>query len=111
METPRIYADFQNLDENNRIRLTSEGTRTDIARIGLELKEGLRAAFCMDDADDSGRPDPLVVDGVVTFNAVERCWVATVDWDSATHASDRNPGPAIADGASDVTSPFSARSA
>jgi hypothetical protein len=86
--TNRIYADFQNLDDDNRLRLTCAGTRHDLERHGIELKEGLKLALYTDDADDQGHSDPLLADGVVHFNSTDQCWVAEIDWDALRHASD-----------------------
>ncbi|MFO0844075.1 MAG: hypothetical protein U0797_17020 [Gemmataceae bacterium] len=85
---PRIYADFQNLDNYNRLRLTCAGTLDDLSRQNLQLREGLVLTLYMDDADDKGRPDELLADGTVRYNAEERCWVAEVDWTALRHASD-----------------------
>jgi hypothetical protein len=82
-----IYADFQNLDDENRLRLTCAGTSADLERLGVQLREGLRLTFYTDDADDEGRPDPLLIDGTVHYDERERCWVAAVDWGRLRHAS------------------------
>lgn len=87
MNALRIYADFQKLDDDNRLKLTCRGTLQDLQRFGVQLHEGLRLTFFTDDADDEGRPDDLLIDGVVQFNAEERCWVAAVDWTMLRHAS------------------------
>jgi len=88
MNTPRIYADFQNLDDHNRLRLNCAGTSQDLARHGIELREGLVLTFYMDDADDRGQPDDLLADGRVEFNTEEGCWVAVVDWSALRQASE-----------------------
>jgi hypothetical protein len=80
MSTPRVYADFQNLDDANRLRLTCAGTLRDLQRQGIQLQEGLVLTFYSDDADDQGQPDELRVAGVVHYDADGQCWVATVDW-------------------------------
>lgn len=87
MSTLRIYADFQNLDDN-RLRLTCAGTIEDLAQQGIELREGLALTFYMDDADDSGRSDPLLAEGIVHYQEEERTWVASIDWSALRHASD-----------------------
>lgn len=84
----RVYADFLNLDDHNRLRLTCAGTQQDIARQGIELREGLALAFYTDDAADKGDPDELRINGVVQYNHEEGCWVAAVDWAALRHASD-----------------------
>jgi hypothetical protein len=88
MANPRVYADFQNLDDDNRVKLTCVGTREDLARQGIELQEGLVLTLYSDDADDQGRPDELRVEGVVHYQAAEQCWVAEVDWAALRHASE-----------------------
>ena len=41
MPIPRVYADFQNLDDENRLRLTCVGTKEDLARqtSGVECRK------------------------------------------------------------------------
>lgn len=92
MANPKVYADFQNLDDFNRLRLTCAGTVEDLTRLGIELREGLALMCYMDDADDQGRPDELRAEGVVHFNETERCWVASIDWSALHHASEER-GP------------------
>ncbi len=88
MAASRVYADFQNLDDFNRLRLTCAGTLADLRQQGIELREGLILKLYTDDADDEGRPDELQAEGVVQYNADERCWVAVIDWSAIRHASD-----------------------
>jgi hypothetical protein len=88
MSKPKVYADFQNLDDTNRLRLTCVGTLDDLARQKIELREGLVLTFYMDDADDHGRPDELLGDGVVHYDECARSWVASIDWARVRHASD-----------------------
>ena len=54
---PRVYADFQDLDDRNRLRLTCAGTARDLERLGLSLREGLVLTLYTDDEDESSRPD------------------------------------------------------
>ena len=88
MAAPRVYADFQNLDDENRLRLVCAGTRRDLERQKIELREGMALTLYTDDADDQGRPDELVADGVAHFNEEENCWVEAIDWQAIRHASD-----------------------
>jgi hypothetical protein len=94
MRDAKIYADFNNLDDHNRLKLTCSGTITDLANHGISLREGLTLTFYMDDADDSGEPDEILVDGVVHYEEDERHWVASVDWSGIRHASDEGRSPA-----------------
>jgi hypothetical protein len=96
----KIYADFQNLDDFNRLRLTCAGTQQDLERQSIELNEGMVLTFYMDDADDQGEADELRTEGVVHYDERESIWVASVDWSSVRHASDEeepsrseDPGP------------------
>ena len=41
MALPKVYADFQNLDDENRLRLTCAGTTEDLRRQGISLRDGL----------------------------------------------------------------------
>jgi hypothetical protein len=88
MAPPRVYADFQNLDDANRLRLTCAGTLQDLAKHGLQLHEGLVLTLYSDDADDHGRPDELRVEGVVHYDPDGQCWVATINWAAIRHASE-----------------------
>src|SRR2546422_2402567 len=90
MATPKVYADFQNLDDSNRLRLTCAGTREDLSRQAIELRDGLVLTFYTDDADDQGRPDELRVEGVVHYDQQEQCWIGVVDWSALRHGSDED---------------------
>jgi hypothetical protein len=88
MTTARVYADFQDLDDCNRLKLTCAVTAADLARQGIQLQEGLVLSFYMDDSDDQGQPDELRVEGPVHFDEKARCWVAAIDWSAVRHASE-----------------------
>ncbi|MBO0700470.1 MAG: hypothetical protein J2P46_18880 [Zavarzinella sp.] len=97
---PRLYADFQNLDDEGRVRLNTQGTLQDLARLNRTLTDGAPVVLYTDDADEEGRPDDLLVDAVAQRTA-EGAWVADADWHSLRHASDEGPtngppGPASA---------------
>lgn len=88
MSTAKIYADFQNLDDFNRLRLTCAGTLEDLANQGIKLKEGMSLTFYTDDVDHQGKPDELLVEGATHYNDEEQCWVAAIDWSDIRHASE-----------------------
>jgi len=88
MVKPKIYADFHNADSQARLRLNCVGTTEDLARLQVELREGLLLTLYADDLDDNGDLDELLVDGVVSFSEEEHCWVAAIDWSAIHHASD-----------------------
>jgi hypothetical protein len=88
MTSPQVYADFQNLDDANRLRLTCAGTFQDLRREGIELRNGLVLTFYTDDEDDDGQPDELRAEGIVEYDTQRGCWVATIDWTALRHASE-----------------------
>jgi hypothetical protein len=88
MDMPRVYADFQNLDDQNRLRLTCAGTRRDLERQGIDLREGMALTVYTDDANDEGQADELLADGIVHYDLQENCWVVAIDWRAIRHASD-----------------------
>jgi hypothetical protein len=90
MSPPKVYADFHNLDDANRVRLTCAGTAADLSRQQIELREGLVLTLYMDDADDDGQADELRVEGIVQFCPDERIWTASVDWTAIRHASEES---------------------
>ena len=90
MAPPRVYADFQNLDDENRLRLTCAGTRQDLERQGIELREGMVLTLYSDDANDEGQPDELLAEGIVQYDEAAKCWVAAIDWQAVYHASEKS---------------------
>jgi hypothetical protein len=74
--------DFQNLDDENRLRLICAGTLQDLEQQGIELREGMALTFYTDDANDKGQPDELLADGIVRFNKADNCWEPEIDWNA-----------------------------
>jgi len=91
MTAPRVHADLQNLDDENRLRLNCAGTRQDLEWQGIELREGMVLTLYTDDANDEGLPDELLAEGIVHYSDTEKCWVAAIDWQGISHAS-KKPG-------------------
>ncbi len=71
METARVYADFHNADPQGRLRLICNGTKEDLCRQGIVLREELILQLYMEDVETTG---------VVTFSPAEGIWVAEIDW-------------------------------
>jgi len=86
---PRLYADFQKLDDEGRTILVCWGTYHDLDQLGIELREGLEVVFYSDDGDDEGNRDDLEVDGVVEFDPASGQWKGRFDPEAFRHASDR----------------------
>lgn len=89
MNIPRVYADFQNADQQGRLRLTCAGTVEDLSKASVKLQEGLSLLLYTDDLDAHGQPLELLVEGLVTFSQDERCWVAIIDWNAIRRVSQR----------------------
>ena len=85
-----IYVDFLKRDSFGRVKLTTIGTREDLAAQGIELHEGMRLVFWSDDADNAGARHDLLADGVVMFNESDGVWVADIDENSFRHVSDES---------------------
>jgi hypothetical protein len=68
----RVYADFQNADVQERLRLNCVGTLADLSCQGIELSVGRSLIFYSED---------LEVLGVVEYSEAEHLWVARIDWD------------------------------
>jgi len=85
-----IYADFQNADQQGRIRLNCAGTTVDLVKKQAQLQEGLQVLLYCDDADVSGHNVRLEVEGTVTYSPVEQCWVAVIDWRQIRHRLDNS---------------------
>ena len=98
MSKPKVYADFQNLNDSNRLILTCTDTIDDLAHQRIELIEGLSLTFYIDDANDRGEPDELRVDGVVSYDKTACSWAASVDWSAVRHASDEGKPNAVGPG-------------
>ena len=99
MYAGRIYADFQNLDDENRVRLDCAGTQRDLAASGVRLASGLLLPLYTDDADDEGNADPLLADATVELSESESMWVAKVDWSAVRRASElATPEPSSRNG-------------
>ena len=62
MASPRVNADFHNLDDENRLRLVSACARRDLERQQIQLSEGMTLTLYTDDAADAGHPDELLAD-------------------------------------------------
>ena len=69
----RVFADFNNADEDSNLRLNSIGTMEDLARQKIELKNGKILTFYSED---------LEVEGIVKHSPEENIWVAVIDWDN-----------------------------
>lgn len=82
-----IYIDTNHYDEAKRFILTKVGTIEDLERLKIELQEGLKLVFYTDDADDDGKSDDLVAEGIVEYDKENNRWVARVDWNEFRNIS------------------------
>ena len=84
----RIYVDFMKTDAHGRLRLICIGTKQDLAKHGITLAEGMRLRVYSDDADERGRRDDLLAEGVVHYDAEADEWVLALDPGSLRHESE-----------------------
>lgn len=87
MSEPRIYADYMKTDHYGRLILICYGTARDLEQHGIVLEEGLALTFYMDDGNDDGNRDDLLVDGVVEYDEAAKHWVAVIDESTFRHVS------------------------
>jgi len=73
---PHLYADFQNVDPEGRIRLNTAGTSEDLAR-QKRIFSGQQAQLYTDDGDSEGG---LTIPGTQEVSEAEGIWIAVVDW-------------------------------
>jgi len=64
------------------------GTLRDIAKVGLELREGMVVGFYDQDGDGEGNRDDLLFEGTVHYDAEKKGWYAIIDQKSWRHESD-----------------------
>jgi hypothetical protein len=69
----RVFADFNNADEEGRLRLNCIGTIEDLASQKVELQDGQTLTFYSED---------LEVEGIVKHSPKENIWVAIINWDN-----------------------------
>lgn len=75
MSQPKIFADFQNADDQGRIRLNCTGTAYDLNRKNIDLQAGLALTLYSEELESKG---------TVEFSEEEGLWVARIDWDAIT---------------------------
>ena len=93
-DKPRIYADLMKWSGTRGsargIILTCRGTYEDLQKHNIQFEEAQRYSFWMDDADDAGNFDPLYFDGIVEYDHRAGHWIAWVDWQRISNASNIN---------------------
>jgi hypothetical protein len=86
-DVERICVDLMKFDDERRIKLVTVGTREDLAKYGIELREGLLLHLYTDYEDLTDRRDDLIVDGLAHLDEDTGTWVAIIDWDKIQHES------------------------
>ena len=67
----RIYADFNNADEEGRVRLNTDGTAADLESQSMSLSVGQRLKIS---------DGEIEAEGIVEFSDEEKIWVIRIDW-------------------------------
>ena len=84
-------AGLRRLPQPRRRQPAQADLRGDAGGPGAARDRTVRGAalnFYMDDANEAGQRDDLLVDGMVRHDEAGQGWVATVDWTAVRHASD-----------------------
>jgi hypothetical protein len=74
MVIPRIYADGNEMTDDDRFMLDIPGSLADIRRHGATLQPGVRVVLNVQDEYE--------VEGVLEFDAAREIWLARPDWDT-----------------------------
>ena len=82
-----VYADFMKMDYEGRLILICLGTKRDLEKHNITLKEGLKLTFYNEDEDGDGNRDDLVVEGTVERDAENSRWTARIDWNEIKNIS------------------------
>jgi hypothetical protein len=72
MNHPKVFADFQNADEQGRLRLNCIGTIEDLSRQGTQLIPGGKLLIYSEE---------LEADAVIEYSDQEKIWVASINWE------------------------------
>jgi hypothetical protein len=71
-ECPIIYADFNNCDQQGRVRLNTVGSLRDLASTRVRLEDGVPLHIT---------DNELEVNGTAEFSKEENIWTARFNWD------------------------------
>ena len=86
MET--LWVDFNNMGKEG-VRLSCNGTVAELNSKSIVLYDGLQLLIWDNDEDDFGNSDNLIVDAVVKYSNVDKCWVAQFENANIMHESER----------------------
>src|SRR5579859_3891796 len=95
--TPRLYVDFNELLAPDLVLLSQHDTKVDANGDVIQLYEGLAVSIFDHDVGADGKPDKLVVTGIVERNRSEG-WAKQVKWccrispEGIRHESDMGSG-------------------
>lgn len=81
-----IFADTNKYDDKFRLILTS-GSFRDLEKYQIGLREGMDLWFYMDDADDDGNQDDLIMKGILQYDSENERWTAKIDWTASKQMS------------------------
>lgn len=78
-QAPRVYADFNNVDETGAVRLIGQRSLTELRLIADDLEEGLRILFYDDEFESEGVLDRSSEDATI--------WVGRIRWEGPSSRS------------------------
>jgi hypothetical protein len=98
MNRVRIFHDFNTLEgdppyeggvhQTVRAPLVCRGTADDLARLGIELHDGMLVTLYEPEVDNDGNPDCLEVDAVIRRDRSGGYWVGEFDFAELCYASE-----------------------
>jgi hypothetical protein len=89
----RLFHDFNNLQPGNKEGLTSAplvcaGTKEDLERQGVTLKEGMEVLLYQPDEASDGSPDSLEVRAKIRYDSKLGCFMGDFVWAGLMHRSE-----------------------
>ncbi|WP_417382558.1 hypothetical protein [Gimesia sp.] len=88
MTIPRIYADFNKLDQDRNAILVCMGTWRDLEEQGVQFSRGMKVILSQpDDIDETGQPDFLETPAVIDYDQEHQYWIGRFNWDELEYRS------------------------
>ena len=79
LDRPRIYVDFNEMQDSNRVLLSKTDITLDSEGNEIHLFEGLKVHIYTDDPDINGRKSNLLADGICVRNQAND-WSRAAKW-------------------------------
>lgn len=88
MTVPRLYADFNKLNQDRNAILVCVGTWKDLEEQGLQFVRGMKVILSQPDGiDETGKPDFLETPAVIDYSQEHQYWIGRFDWNELEYRS------------------------